>query len=79
MDMFSPELDPHPFLNLVTQFQLLNGDKLGRIVNYRLKNFLKKQRLNQRLKQKGYPIDDDEEQCTFTPKINNGRSATPNS
>lgn len=45
--MFSPDLDdPQPFQNLITQFQLLNGDKLGKIVNYRLKNVLKKQRFN---------------------------------
>jgi hypothetical protein len=47
LDMFSPDLDdPQPFQNLITQFQMLNGDKIGKIVNYRLKNVLKKQRFN---------------------------------
>jgi hypothetical protein len=31
-------------MKIVTQFQYLNHDKLGRVVHYRLKETLKKQR-----------------------------------
>jgi hypothetical protein len=60
----------------VTQFQYLNQDKLGRVVHYRLKETLKKQRqatMQTQRKHAGGSVGDifryydDDQQCTFTP------------